>query len=231
MKSGRGFSLIKVHTRKYCLVNPENKFPKFLYDEECPVYYAPGLDRFSRIRIRLPDYITTKLSLSHDGSPAYASGSDLEDAEKKLEKYNDQVREMLQPRVKKKVIHFRIDPDRLAITHEVFYLVDHGCGSHYSTENLDGTVASNWIREIAGFNHIDWTEEREKWFKEVEKILMKIEREVHTMLLKPNYDNDGKLTGYGYLKGEDITAMIDAKVFPLNYKIFPMIEAPKEEKS
>lgn len=231
MKSRGGFSLIKIHTRRYSLVNPENKYPQFLYDEECPVFYAPGLERFSRVRIRLPDYLTTKLSLSHDGSPAYAVGCDLEEAEKKLETYNDQVREMLQPRVKKKVIHFTINADKLAISHDVKYLVDHGCGSHYSTENLDGTVDSRWIRELAGYNYIDWTEEREKWFVEVEKILWKIEREVHTMLLKPNYDNNGKLTGYGYLKGEDITAMIDAKVFPLNYKIFPMIEAPKEEKS
>jgi len=227
----KGIHFIKIHTRKYFMINPDrDKHPKFLFEEECPVYYAPGLDEDSRIHIRLPEYLVTKLSLEHY---PYATGETLERAESSLQNLEEQAKEMILPQVKKKVIKFQIDANALKINHEVMFLVDHGCGAHYSTENLDGTRGARFMSNLDNFNYVDWTESREKWFIEVEKVLYKIEREVHTMLLKPNYDDKGKITGYGYLKGEDIAAMIDAKVFPLNYKVFPMITAGnnEEEKS
>lgn len=223
-----GFQLKKIHMKRYCLLNPNysTERDKWLYDDVFPVFYASGADE-DRVWIRCPEYVATKMSLGkYSDGHSYVRGRTLEDAEKKLVKYGEQIKEMLLPKVKKKIIVFKINADELAIEYEVLYLVSHGAGHHYSLETADGNVRNSnynlWsegdVREHVG-RFVEWTPEAEEWFKNASKIINEVSHEIHSMLLKPFYDDKGKITGYGYLTPDDINALIRNNTLPFMPKV------------
>lgn len=241
--------LILIHKREYNLRNlhREHGEPEFFYNEVLPAYYVPAGQRADdhHVWLTVPDVIAKALNICHTWDPAfisfqngvsYVTARDITKAEELLRKANDEFIEWHTPKIRKKVIKFSIRDKEIAIEYEVLILVENNGGKYYTLEYEDGS------KRYCGYNlysisdveshvgrMIDWSPEAEAWFKKTKEALDNLRHELHMMLLKPHYDDHGKLTGYGYFSGEDIKCFIANGSLPLAGKYSNLLEAPKGE--
>jgi len=241
--------LILIHKRKYSLMNihREPGEPEFFYDEILPAYYAPaGMGSGDHhVWLTVPEIIAKALHICRTWDPAYVclqdgvsyiTARDITKAEELLQKANGEFIEWRTPKIRKKIIVFQIREDEIEIKYEVLILVDNNGGKYYTVENSDGT------KRYCGYNlysisdvenhvgrFIDWSPEAEEWFEKAKKTLDKVRHDLHTMLLKPYFDEKGKITGYGNFTGEDIKHFITNDTLPLAPKYTNLLEAPNDE--
>lgn len=243
--------LIPIHKREYCLRNDHREAgePEYFYKEILPAFYSPAGTGANdhHVWLTVPKVIADALHIAHTWDPAsvayqngvsYVTAHDITKAEKLLQKANDEFVEWRTPKIRKKIIVFRIRDRDIDIEYEVLILVDHSGGKYYTVENADGTKRycgyNLWSMDDVE-NHvgrfIDWSPEAEAWFKKAKEMLDKLNNDLHMMLLKPHFDEKGQITGYGYFTGDDIKCFIATDTLPLQAKYTNLLEAPKEEKS
>jgi hypothetical protein len=241
--------LILIHKREYSLMNlhREPGEPEYFYKEILPAYYVPAGMRAGdhHVWLTVPEIVAKALHICSTWDPAfvasqggvsYITARDITKAEELLQKANDEFVEWRTPKIRKKIIMFRIRDNEIAIEYEVLILVDNNGGKYYTVEHADGT------KRHCGYNlysisdveshvgrFIDWSPEAEAWFEKTKGILDKLRHDLHMMLLKPHFDEKGKLTGYGYFSGEDIKAFIANNALPIMPKYANLLEPPKEE--
>ncbi|MEN6395416.1 MAG: hypothetical protein ABFC78_02905 [Methanoregula sp.] len=243
--------LIPIHKREYNLRNlhREPGEPEYFYNEVLPAYYAPAGMRADdhHVWLTVPEILQKSLHVSGTWDPAYTAvqngitfitARDITKAEELLQKANEEFLEWRTPKVRKRVILFKIRSNEIAIEYEVLILVDNNCGKYYTVENADGS------KRYCGYNlwsisdvethvgrFIDWSPEAEAWFKKVKELLDKLRHELHTMLMKPHYDEKGKLKGYGYFGPEDIKTFIACDTLPLRFNYQALLESPRPDKT
>lgn len=242
--------LILIHKRQYSLMNihREPGEPEYFYNEILPAYYVPAGMRSGdhHVWLTVPEIIAKALNICHTWDPAYVAfqnevsyitARDITKAEELLQKANDEFVEWRTPKIRKKVIMYSIRDRDMEIQYEVLILVDNNGGKYYTMEYENGSKrhCSYNLYSLADVRShvgafVDWSPEAEAWFKKAKETLDKLRHELRMMLLKPHFDEKGKLTGYGDFTGEDIKSFIANDVLPLAPRYTNLLESPKEEK-
>lgn len=241
--------LIPIHKREYCLRNDHREAgePEYFYKEILPAFYSPAGTGANdhHVWLTVPKVIADALHIAHTWDPAsvayqngvsYVTAHDITKAEKLLQKANDEFVEWRTPKIRKKIILFSIRDQEVEIKYEILILVDNSGGKFYTLEHADGTkrYCSHNLYSIDDVERyvgrfIDWSPEAEAWFEKAKKTLDKIRHDLRMMLLKPNLDEKGKITGYGYFTGDDIKCFIETDTLPLQVKYTNLLEVVHDD--